>query len=78
MKSFVSEVIGINMKALGIVSIVSEAMGSYHVETNTDDGDDATFEVVNSKGQVVGCSWCTIEGASACAELLAGGYWKEK
>lgn len=76
MRSFVSEIIGVNM-TLGIVSIVNDDMGSYHVETNTDEGEDATFDVVNKDGKVIGGAWCTVEGATACAELLAGGYWKE-
>lgn len=65
------------MKALGIVSITGKSMGSYHIETNTDDGEDAMFEVINKDGKQIGCAWCTIEGATACAELLAEGHWKE-
>ena len=64
--------------ALGIVQIKDPSWGDYHIETNTDDGEDGVFLVMNSKGkQVSKRAWCTVEGATACAELLAGGYWEE-
>lgn len=76
MRHFVLELIEVNM-ALGIVQIKNPAWGEYHIETNTDDGDDATFAVMNGKGKQVNVEWATIEGASACAELLAAGCLKE-
>ncbi len=65
------------MTTLGIVSITGEGFGSYHIETDTDKGDDATFAVVNSNGKVFGRVYQTYDGAAACAELLAEGYWQE-
>ncbi len=76
MKSFVSELTGVNMKALGVVSIADPSWGEYHIETNTDDGDDMVFVVRDSKGEQKCSEWATIEGATACVELLEGGYWK--
>ena len=64
------------MKALGVVSITDPTWGEFHIETNTDDGDDMVFVVRDSEGKQKYSDWATIEGATACAELLAGGYWK--
>ncbi len=35
------------------------------------------FQVLNAQDKQVRGTWCTVEGATACAELLAEGYWKE-
>ena len=65
------------MKALGIVYIQDPTWGEYQIQTDTDDGDDGKFQVLNGKGEAVNVEWATYEGAAACAELLAEGYFKE-
>ena len=37
-------------------------------------GDDCKFQVLNKQHEPVNVVWATIEGATACAELLAEGY----
>lgn len=64
MKSFVSELIEVNMDEYTVVA--------WDV-TSTE----REYWVVNSQQQRVNVAWATREGATACAELLAEGYLKE-
>ena len=51
--------------------------GDYVIQP-LDAGDgDLAYQVLNGKGKAVNVVWATIEGATACAELLAEGYLKE-
>lgn len=72
MKSFVSELIEVNM----IKKITCAKWGTYYIQVLHADTDDEAFQVC-SAGVAVNVEWATVEGATACAELLAEGYLKE-
>ena len=60
------------------VQMTDPAWGEYSIHVvGAGSIDDATFQVLNGKGEAVNVEWATIEGATACAELLAEGYLKE-
>jgi len=76
-KSFVSEVIGINMLDNTGVQIQDPSWGEYKIQVINFNTDDELFQVLNRKDEPVKAPWQTVEGATAHCELLAGGYWKE-
>ena len=64
MKFFVSDVIEVSMSEYTVV--VWDVTSTQR-----------EYWVVNSQQQRVNVAWATMEGATACAELLAEGYLKE-
>jgi len=49
----------------------------YKIQVLHVDTEEERFQVCSKAGVAVNVEWYTLEGATACAELLAGGYWKE-
>ena len=62
------------------VQLTDPAWGEYsiHVINTYGTGTDHTYKVLNGKGKQVNVEWATVEGATACIELLAAGYLKEQ
>jgi len=81
MKFFVSELIGVNMAKLlnGKLVISKGIWGEFVVWAHHETDDHTVYEVLNGKGEPA-CKnvWQTYDGAAACAELLAEGWFKEK
>ena len=76
MKSFVSVLIEVDMLTDTSVQIKDPKWGDYYIQVLNIDTEDETFQVCKN-GIEVNVEWATVEGATACAELLAEGYLKE-
>ena len=62
----------------GKLVIGNSAFGEYVIYPYQIEGGDTVYEVFNGKGEPASKSvWQTYDGAAACAELLAEGYFKE-
>ena len=60
------------------VLIQDPTWGEYSVQVIGMDTEKECFKVLNGKGKQASKSlWQTYDGAAACAELLAEGYFKE-
>lgn len=77
MKSFVSEIIGVNMLKDSSVQIQDPEWGGYYIQVLHIDTEDELFQVCSKSGVAIKSAWQTVEGATAHCELLAGGYWQE-
>lgn len=80
MKFFVSVLIGIDMSYThslqGKFVWGNSAWGEYVIQP-IGSGEDTQYKVLNGKGEQVNVVWATLEGATACAELLAEGMLQE-
>lgn len=77
MKSFVSEIIGVNMLANTGVQIQDPKWGEYKIQVMGINTDNELFQVLNGRDEPIKAPWQTVDGATAHCELLAGGYWEE-
>jgi len=77
MKSFVSELTGVNMLANVDVKIQEPSWAGYYIQVLHINTEDELFQVCSKAGVAIKSPWQTVEGATAHCELLAGGYWKE-
>ena len=75
MKFFVSVLIGVDMSNV-ITGVTCPKWGEYYIQVLHADTEDESFQVCKN-GIAVNVEWATLEGATACAELLAEGYLKE-
>jgi hypothetical protein len=77
MKSFVLELTGVNMLLSDSIVHTHQSYAGYSIQ-EIGKGEATQYKVLNGKGkQASKVLWQTLDGAAACAELLAGGYFKE-
>jgi hypothetical protein len=77
-RCFVLEFIEVNMILNSSVLIKDPAWGEYFIQVIGFDTEQEQFKVLNGKGKQASANlWQTYDGAAACAELLAEGYFKE-
>ena len=58
------------------LAIQNPAWNGYYIQVLHLDTEDERFQVCSKSGVSVNVEWQTVVGATACVELIAGGYWK--